>query len=91
MVVIQRLAQKTGIGLQLDPILFKTFGVLYVPAVVHVKDTPACPANRSCKPVEFDRLYGDVMLDYALEKLGEEDSENQILNDMLHRLRGDIA
>lgn len=72
MLQIQKLAQKTGTGLQLDPILFKTFHVRAVPAVVHVKDMPACPANMDCKPVDFDIIYGDVSLDYALDKLQEE-------------------
>jgi conjugal transfer pilus assembly protein TrbC len=68
---IQVLAQKTGMGIQLDPILFKTFNVQYVPAVVYIKDMPECPSNMNCKPVDFDVLYGDVTLDYALDKLGE--------------------
>lgn len=86
---IQKLSQKIGIGMQLDPILFNTFAITAVPAVVYVKDIPLCPANMNCKPVDYDKLYGDVSLDYALEKL----ASNQFMNDpalhqMIFRLRG---
>jgi len=86
---IQKLSQKIGIGMQLDPILFNAFAITAVPAVVYVKDIPLCPANMNCKPVDYDKLYGDVSLDYALEKL----ASNQFMNDpalhqMIFRLRG---
>lgn len=91
MVAIQALGKKTGVGLQLDPILFKTFDVQVVPAVVHIRDMPACPANMNCKPVDYDSLYGDVSLDYALEKMRDEDeADNQTLNNMIHRLNGKL-
>ncbi|HHS7962827.1 TPA: type-F conjugative transfer system pilin assembly protein TrbC, partial [Legionella pneumophila] len=91
MTAIQTLSKKTGIGMQLDPILFKTFDIAMVPAVVYVKDTPACPANMDCKPVSYDSLYGDVSLDYALEKMrGDEQSEDPVLDQMILRLRGEL-
>ncbi|HBD9275115.1 TPA: type-F conjugative transfer system pilin assembly protein TrbC [Legionella pneumophila] len=91
MTAIQTLSKKTGIGMQLDPILFKTFDITMVPAVVYVKDTPACPANMDCKPVNYDSLYGDVSLDYALEKMrGDEQSEDPVLDQMILRLRGGL-
>lgn len=92
MITIQRLSQKTGVGMQLDPILFKTFDIQVVPAVVVVKDIPACPANMNCRPVDYDSLYGDVSLDYALEKMrGEASHENETLSRMIRRLRGDVV
>lgn len=91
MSIIQTLSKKTGIGMQLDPILFKTFDITRVPAVVYVKDTPDCPANMDCKPVSYDSLYGDVSLDYALEKMrGDEQSEDSVLDQMILRLRGGL-
>lgn len=91
MTVIQALSKKTGVGVQLDPILFKTFDITMVPAVVYVKDTPDCPANMDCKPVDYDSIYGDVSLDYALEKLrGDELSEDSVLHQMISRLRGGL-
>lgn len=92
MTAIQTFSKKTGIGMQLDPILFKTFDVTEVPAVVYVKDTPACPANMNCRPVNYDSLYGDVSLDYALEKMRvDEQSEDPVLDRMILRLRGDLT
>ncbi|MGM9451942.1 type-F conjugative transfer system pilin assembly protein TrbC [Legionella bozemanae] len=90
MTAIQMLSKKTGMGMQLDPILFKTFEITEVPAVVYVKDVPLCPANMDCKPVKYDKLYGDVSLDYALEKMGSEQSiEDPALHQMILRLRGE--
>lgn len=92
MLTIQRLSQTTGVGMQLDPILFKTFDIQVVPAVVVIKDTPACPANMNCKPVDYDSLYGDVSLDYALEKMrGDDSAEDSTLEGMILRLRGEPA
>jgi conjugal transfer pilus assembly protein TrbC len=88
MTVIQSLSQKTGMGMQLDPILFKTFEIEVVPAVVSVKDSPDCPSNMNCKSVDYDKLYGDVSLDYALEKMS---SDDPALHRMILRLRGDFA
>lgn len=91
MAVIQVLGKKTGVGLQLDPILFKTFGVTEVPAVVHIKDMPPCPANMNCKPVDYDSLYGDVSLDYALRKMqSDEASSGKTLDGMIYRLNGGL-
>ncbi len=89
MTAIQKLSKKTGIGMQLDPILFNTFAITAVPAVVYVKDIPLCPANMNCKPVDYDKLYGDVSLDYALEKLASNQSiDDPALHQMLLRLKG---
>ena len=56
-----------------------------------MKDTPACPANMNCRPVDYDKLYGDVSLDYALEKMRGWQSEDPVLHQMILRLRGDLA
>lgn len=86
--VVQALSQKTGMGMQLDPLLFKTFDIRMVPAVVYIKDIPSCPANMDCKPVDYDSLYGDVSLDYALEKMKGDDDPT--LDTMIKTLRGDL-
>ena len=91
MQVIQRLSQTTGVGMQLDPILFKTFEITKVPAVVYVKDAPVCPANMNCRPITYDRLYGDVTLDYALEKMLGDDTADKTLDAMVHQLRGALV
>lgn len=71
MSVIAVLSKKTGIGVQLDPILFQTFAINAVPAVVFIRETPSCPTNSDCLPPRFDSLFGDVSLDYALQKFNE--------------------
>ena len=84
LVALQSLGQKTGVGVQLDPVLFQTFSIAQVPAVVYVKDIPECPSNMNCLPASFDRIYGDVTLDYALEHMNDTQ-----LDHMVHRLRGE--
>lgn len=90
MVVFQKLAKETDAGVQIDPILFKTFDITQVPAVVHVKAVPSCPRGMDCKPPEYDRIFGDVTLDYALQKMKEGGSrkENSELDAMILRTRG---
>lgn len=93
MQAIYRLSQKTGLGMQLDPVLFQTFGITQVPAVVSVKAVDACPANMNCKPPTFDRIYGDVSLDYALGKMLADHNTpaNKPLETMINRIRGERA
>lgn len=89
MSVIKTLSNKVGIGVQLDPLLFQTFGIKHVPAVVYAKDIPECPANMDCKPIAFDVLYGDVSLNYALGKINEaQRSDDKRLTQMINRLEG---
>ena len=66
---VHALSEKTGIGIQIDPILFQSFGITQVPAVVSVEDYHYCPTGMSCKEVSFNRIYGDVTLEYALQKM----------------------
>ncbi len=54
-------------GVQLDPILFKRFQINQVPAVVVWKETN-CLSNQSCLD-EYDVVYGDVTLLFALQKI----------------------
>ncbi len=68
---IYRLSEKTQMGIQLDPVLFQTFDITQVPAVVSVTSVPDCPKAMDCKSISFDKLYGEVTLDYALARLKE--------------------
>ena len=52
-------------GIQIDPLLFKRFGIQKVPAVV-VTNNIACPPNQTCL-AQFDVLYGNIPLSYALK------------------------
>lgn len=89
---MQGFGQNTGPGIQIDPILFQTFGITQVPAVVFIQAMDECPANMNCKPPRYDRIYGDVSLDYALEKIQSDSEvpENKILQEMIARIRGEM-
>ncbi|HGD2626298.1 TPA: type-F conjugative transfer system pilin assembly protein TrbC [Legionella pneumophila] len=89
MVAIKKLSEQSGTGMQLDPILFQTFHIKQVPAVVFAKDIPECPATMDCKPVDYDVVYGDVSLSYALGKINDaQSSDNAQLTAMIHSLEG---
>jgi type-F conjugative transfer system pilin assembly protein TrbC len=83
-------ANKAGIqtasGLAIDPTLFQKFGITKVPAVVIASNYGAAGG---VKPVQnFDIVYGDVPLDYALDKLGKcNDEFSQIMQAQLKILR----
>ena len=68
-VLTKVLANDQG-GLLLDPTLFQRFAIEQVPAVVMSEDKQ-CVDDKNCRP-HFDVIYGDVTLDYALQKLREE-------------------
>lgn len=87
--VIKKLSEQSGTGMQLDPILFQTFTIKKVPAVVFAKDIPECPALMNCKPVDYDVVYGDVSLGYALGKINDaKPSDNPRLIAMIDALEG---
>lgn len=91
MAAIKALSKQSGIGMQIDPILFNTFSIQQVPAVVYVKDTPDCPSNMDCMPVVFDVIYGDVSLHYALGKLNEaQPLSDRYLISLMSRLQGGL-
>jgi conjugal transfer pilus assembly protein TrbC len=64
-------------GLLIDPSLFQKFGIMQVPAVVVTKND------------NFDVIYGDVSLDYALEKISDskQGAEKEELLKIIKQLR----
>ena len=73
-------------GIQIDPTLFKTFNIKQVPAVV-VTNSGNCLPNQSC-PNKYDVVYGDVHLDYALEKVSRQNDDlSSIAQTALETLR----
>jgi conjugal transfer pilus assembly protein TrbC len=86
---LQNLSKKTGLGVQVDPILFKTFAIEQVPAVAYVAEIPDCPLNMNCLPARYSKIYGDISLDYALEKM-QTDENKQELDKPIKRLRGGL-
>ncbi|MEO8402132.1 MAG: type-F conjugative transfer system pilin assembly protein TrbC [Gammaproteobacteria bacterium] len=74
-------------GVQIDPTLFRKFQVNKVPAVVVFKE-PSCMTNMSCT-LDYDILFGDVTLSYALRKISnQQDSVSAIANEALTFLMG---
>ncbi len=65
---IRYFAKKTNTGVQIDSILFKTFNIDKVPAVVYVKN-PMCTEEQDCTDANFDSIFGDISLLYALSKI----------------------
>lgn len=73
-------------GLQIDPTLFERFDVKKVPAVVVVKDNNCIP-TMSCS-LDYDIVYGDVTLTYALNKIANQNDDlSSIANRALTQLR----
>lgn len=67
-------------GLQLDPMLFTEFKVKQVPAVVVRNNN------------EYDIVYGDTHLDYALQKITKQnDALSPIAKDLLEKLHGRLV
>jgi conjugal transfer pilus assembly protein TrbC len=73
--IISGLVQDQSGGLLIDPTLFKKHSITQVPAVVVV--------NRE----SFDVIYGDVTLDYALEKINKPVSGNEQKYLLVRKLR----
>jgi conjugal transfer pilus assembly protein TrbC len=63
-IVMDTLSERRG-GIQIDPTLYKRFHIEKVPAVVVI--SAECLVNEAC--YDFDVVYGDVTLDYALKKI----------------------
>ena len=74
---VRELVQDQSGGLLIDPTLFKKYAITQVPAVV------VAGSNN------FDVIYGDATLDYALEKMSRavQISEQQSLLDAIKKLR----
>lgn len=66
------LTQDNRGGVQIDPTAFQRFSIKQVPAVV-VTSGEACPDNQSCLD-HYDVVYGDVTLEYALQKIAKQQS-----------------
>ena len=83
---VNELIQDNHGGVQIDPTLFQRFNVNKVPAVVVVKST-ICLPSQTC-PDEFDVIYGDVKLEYALRKIiDKKDNLSPIAEEALKILR----
>lgn len=77
-------------GVQIDPNLFRRFHIDRVPAVV-VSKNESCLPTQTCMD-EFDVIYGDVTLSYALKKIAvRNDALSPIALNALTKLRDQHA
>jgi len=66
-----------GVNFEIDPLLFRRYGIDKVPAVVYVSniglEDPGVSEGLedNARILDFDVYYGDVSLDYALERINE--------------------
>ncbi|MHB1948902.1 MAG: type-F conjugative transfer system pilin assembly protein TrbC [Gammaproteobacteria bacterium] len=74
---LTELAQDNRGGVQLDPTLFQRYQIEKVPAVV-VVDNVRCLPNQSCKE-NYDVVYGDITLSYALNKIANQNDDLSII------------
>ena len=70
----QRIAQLVtasgGNGIELNPILFKKFGIQQVPSIVVLPENSTCRTKETCeKQTEFDVIKGDMSLYEALRQI----------------------
>ncbi len=73
---VHELVKEQPGGLLIDPTLFKKYAVTQVPAVVVTSGN------------DFDVIYGDVTLDYALKKINDvTGSRNNFLLDAISKLK----
>ena len=84
---------KRAVEFQIDPFLFKHYGIIQVPAIVFTKGLSAVNDELSegldsnlRNPGESYVVYGDVGLDYALEKMNTK-VNNEHLRDVIKQLR----
>jgi type-F conjugative transfer system pilin assembly protein TrbC len=56
-------------GILIDPTLFHRFDIRQVPAFVATTETPKTCDQENCEAPENYQLFGDVTLDFALERL----------------------
>ena len=66
-----------GVNIEVDPLLFRRYGILQVPAVVYVPDIEVLGPgseglSRNAKVNRSYAFYGDVALSYSLKRINEE-------------------
>ena len=82
---VSELVQDQTGGVLIDPNLFKKYSITQVPAVVVVNEK-----DEKNEKEDFDVIYGDVSLDYALEKIGNvmQEADKKDLLKVIKILRG---
>jgi conjugal transfer pilus assembly protein TrbC len=72
--------------LNIDPVAFKTFAITAVPAVVVTEAQQGITPEQSSEVPNFDVIYGDVGLSYALKKIAEDGEQSALARAYLEKL-----
>jgi conjugal transfer pilus assembly protein TrbC len=81
-----------AVNFEIDPLLFRRYGINRVPAVVYVPDIDVeDPAGSegledNAKVSDYHLFYGDVSLDYAIERINEK-ARSSSLEDLARVMR----
>ncbi|OGP32477.1 MAG: type-F conjugative transfer system pilin assembly protein TrbC [Deltaproteobacteria bacterium GWC2_56_8] len=70
---LMELDGRYGVKVNIDPPLYRRLGIDRVPALAYVKGE--CSSCGNTPPEKFYTVYGDVSLDYALERIAKEDHD----------------
>ena len=71
-VALEQIIKETEYGVIIDPEIYKEFDVKLVPAFVIAEPKTQCLPNTSCKPRHFNKLSGNVTVQFANQKLVSE-------------------
>lgn len=84
------LVKKVHGGFQINPVLFRSFDISQVPAIV-VVNHHGCHTDAECgDKKQFDVIYGQTTLNYALSQLSQKGEQApQVARALLNRLPGE--
>ena len=84
------LVKKVHGGFQINPVLFRSFDIQQVPAIV-VVNHHGCHTDAECgDKKQFDVIYGQTTMNYALSQLAEKGEQApQVASALLHLLPGE--
>lgn len=84
------LVKKVHGGFQINPVLFRSFNIQQVPAIV-VINHHGCRTDAECgDKKQFDVIYGQTTMNYALSQLSEKGEQAPaVANALLHLLPGE--
>jgi conjugal transfer pilus assembly protein TrbC len=69
---LDHIIKETGYGVIIDPEIYKEFDIKLIPAFVIAEPKAQCLPNTSCRLRNFNRLSGNVTVQFAKQKLFSE-------------------
>lgn len=68
---LQEIISKSDIGMIIDPTLFERYSIDVVPTFVTLRKQIICPPNKSCPTGKYNKISGNITLDYAINQMRE--------------------